>query len=260
MKELLTIEKIDEITLQQLKEDPVKGVTEYPILDFDKRALRKLSKGVHETLRYSKIKPNRKKSYLKMKRAFDVCASSFGLLLCGIPILVFALLIFLQDGGNPFFTQDRLTEDGKIFKMIKLRSMCKDAEKQFKKVQAENQTDGLAFKADDDPRITPLGKFIRKTSIDELPQLWNVLQGDMSIIGPRPPLPREVVLYTPYQMQKFLVKGGLACIAQADGRSDLGFDEWVKSDIEYVKTQSFMGDIKLCFRIFWAVITRKGAK
>jgi lipopolysaccharide/colanic/teichoic acid biosynthesis glycosyltransferase len=99
--------------------------------------------------------------------------------------------------------------------------MCIDAEAKFAEVQKENQSDGLAFKSDDDPRVTRIGKFIRKTSIDELPQFFNVLRGDMSIIGPRPPLPREVVLYTPEQMDRLLVKGGLSCICQTEGRSDM---------------------------------------
>ena len=105
-----------------------------------------------------------------------------------------------------------------------------------------------------------MGHFIRKTSIDELPQLWNVLKGDMSIIGPRPPLPREVVLYTPHQMERLLVKGGLACICQAEGRSDMEFDKWVESDIQYIKKRSLGLDIKICFQTIGAVILKKGAR
>jgi len=144
--------------------------------------------------------------------------------------------------------------------MYKLRSMCVDAEEKFKEVQAQNQMDGIAFKSEEDLRITKIGKFIRRTSIDELPQFWNVLKGDMSLIGPRPPLPREVVLYTPYQMQRLLVKGGLACIAQVEGRSNLPFDEWVDYDIQYIKTRSFRTDVVLCFRTLKAVFHGKGAK
>lgn len=144
--------------------------------------------------------------------------------------------------------------------MYKFRSMCMDAEKRFAEVQKENETDGLAFKSENDPRITKVGHFIRKTSIDELPQLWNVLKGDMSIIGPRPPLPREVVLYTPHQMERLLVKGGLACICQAEGRSDMEFDKWVESDIRYIKKRSLGLDIKICFQTIGAVILKKGAR
>ena len=138
--------------------------------------------------------------------------------------------------------------------------MCVDAEARFAEVQKENQSDGLAFKSDDDPRITRIGRFIRKTSIDELPQLWNVFKGDMSIIGPRPPLPREVVLYTPEQMDRLIVKGGLSCICQCEGRSDMEFDKWVESDVRYIKTRSAGLDIKLMFKTLTAVLKRKGAK
>lgn len=144
--------------------------------------------------------------------------------------------------------------------MYKLRSMCTDAEQRFAEVQKENQSDGIAFKAEDDPRITKIGKFIRKTSIDELPQFWNVLKGDMSLIGPRPPLPREVVLYTPEQMDRLLVKGGLACICQTEGRSDMDFDEWVRTDIEYIKNRSALFDLKLIGKMITAVLLQKGAK
>jgi len=138
--------------------------------------------------------------------------------------------------------------------------MCVDAEAKFAEVQKENKSDGLAFKSDDDPRITKIGKFIRKTSIDELPQLFNVLKGDMSIIGPRPPLPREVVLYTPHHMDRLLVKGGLSCICQTEGRSDMPFEEWVDSDIKYIENRNAGFDLKLMFKTVSAVLLRKGAK
>ena len=195
-----------------------------------------------------------------MKRITDFCVSLIALLVLFIPILIVSVLIYMEDKGNPFFSQIRLTENGRPFKMYKLRSMCIDAESRFSEVQKENQSDGLAFKSDDDPRITKIGKFIRKTSIDELPQFWNVLKGDMSLIGPRPPLPREVVLYTPEQMDRLLVKGGLSCICQTEGRSDMEFEKWVESDIEYIKTRSVALDLKLMFKTISVVILRKGAK
>ena len=138
--------------------------------------------------------------------------------------------------------------------------MCVDAEAKFAEVQKENQSDGLAFKSENDPRITKIGGFIRKTSIDELPQLWNILKGDMSIIGPRPPLPREVVLYTPEQMDRLLVKGGLSCICQVEGRSDMEFDKWVESDVKYIKNRSLRMDISLVFKTIGAVLKGKGAR
>ncbi len=236
------------------------GVREYPILDFDEKALCKLQTGVKETLRYSKVRISGGRGYEFFKRVFDVCAASIGLAVLAIPMGAFALAIYIDDKGNPFFSQVRLTKNGKPFHMYKLRSMCMDAEKKFADVQKENTSDGLAFKSDDDPRITRIGKFIRKTSIDELPQLINVIKGDMSIIGPRPPLPREVVLYTPEHMDRLLVKGGLSCICQCEGRSDMEFDKWVESDIKYIKERSALFDVKLILKTISAVLQRKGAK
>ncbi|MBP5362354.1 MAG: sugar transferase [Ruminococcus sp.] len=236
------------------------GVTEYPILKFDDRALTLLHMGVSNTLKHTQIKPKGGKGFEFVKRAFDIVASAGALSVLALPIGVVALIIYLDDKGNPFFSQVRLTKDGKPFKMYKLRSMCIDAEARFAEVQKENQSDGLAFKSDDDPRVTRIGKFIRKTSIDELPQFYNVLRGDMSIIGPRPPLPREVVLYTPDQMDRLLVKGGLSCICQTEGRSDMEFDKWVEGDVRYIKTRSAGLDLKLMFKTAAAVILRKGAK
>ena len=236
------------------------GVTEYPILNFDDRALSLLHLGVSNTLKHTKVKPRGGKGFEFAKRAFDIVASAGALTVLALPIGVVALIIYLDDKGNPFFSQVRLTKDGKPFKMYKLRSMCMDAEARFAEVQKENQSDGLAFKSDDDPRVTRIGKFIRKTSIDELPQFFNVLRGDMSIIGPRPPLPREVVLYTPEQMDRLLVKGGLSCICQTEGRSDMEFDKWVEGDVRYIKTRSAGLDLKLMFKTAAAVILRKGAK
>ena len=255
----LTEEQVTEITLSSLKENP-EGVTEYPILEFDDRALRLLSSGVAETLRYSEVKPRGGLGYRFVKRLFDIVVSSLGLILLAIPMGVVALVIYLDDKGSPIFSQARLTENGKVFRMHKFRSMCVDAEKKFAEVQKENETDGLAFKSENDPRITKIGRFIRKASIDELPQLWDVFCGHMSIIGPRPPLPREVVLYTPHQMQRPMVKGGLSCICQVEGRSDMEFDKWVESDIEYIKTRSAGLDLKLLFKTIGVVIMKKGAR
>lgn len=254
-----TEEMVTRITLDSMKNNN-EGVTEYPILDFDQRALKLLCEGIRETLKYSKLKPAGSKTYKILKRTFDIILSTAALAVLIIPMGAVALAIYIDDKGNPFFSQIRLTENGKPFKMYKFRSMCIDAEEKFAEVQKSNQTDGIAFKSENDPRITKIGHFIRKTSIDELPQLWNVLKGDMSIIGPRPPLPREVVLYTPHQMERLTVKGGLACICQCEGRSDMNFDEWVESDIRYIKNRSLKLDFSLIFRMISAVIKGKGAK
>lgn len=255
----ITEDEVTEATLKSLESDK-NGVIDYPILEFDERALNLLCTGVHETLKCSNVNPAGGFIYKAVKRVTDFSVSLIALLVLFIPILIVSVLIYMEDKGNPFFSQIRLTESGRPFKMYKLRSMCIDAESRFSEVQKENQSDGLAFKSDDDPRITKIGKFIRKTSIDEFPQFWNVLKGDMSLIGPRPPLPREVVLYTPEQMDRLLVKGGLSCICQTEGRSDMEFDKWVESDIEYIKTRSVALDLKLMFKTISSVVLRKGAK
>lgn len=250
---------LTEITLKTMEENK-DGVTEYPVLDFDDRALGLLSTGVKETLKYTKTKPAGGMGYKIIKRSLDIVISFLAIAVLFIPMIIIALIIFVGDGGNPIFSQVRVTENGKMFKMYKFRSMCIDAEEKFAQVQKDNQSDGLAFKSDDDPRITRIGKFIRKTSIDELPQFINVLKGDMSLIGPRPPLPREVVLYTPRHMERLMVKGGLSCICQVEGRSDMEFDLWVETDIDYIKKRTIWLDISLFFKTIIAVLLRKGAR
>ena len=132
--------------------------------------------------------------------------------------------------------------------MYKFRSMVHNAEELLKHLQEQNEQTGPAFKMTDDPRITKVGKFIRKTSLDELPQLFNVLKGDMSLVGPRPPIPREVEQYNSYQKQRLLVKPGLTCIWQVSGRNNIGFDEWVDMDLEYIKNRNLLLDIKLILK------------
>jgi len=252
-------EQFTELTLESMKSNS-EGVTEYPVLEFDERALNLLSTGVKETLKHSKVKPAGSLAYKIIKRTIDIIISFVAIVILLIPMLIIALIIFLGDRGNPIFSQVRMTENGKTFKMYKFRSMCTDAEEKFAEVQKENQSDGLAFKSDEDPRITKIGRFIRKTSIDELPQLFNVLIGQMSIIGPRPPLPREVVLYTPNHMDRLLVKGGLSCICQVEGRSDMEFDKWVETDIKYIETRNLWLDISLFFKTIGVVLMGKGAR
>lgn len=256
---MVSEEMITDITLSSMKEGS-DGVTEYPVLGFDDRALNLLCTGIAETLKYSDVIPSGGKFYKFIKRSADIILSALGLVILSLPMAVVAMLIFAEDGGNPIFSQVRLTENGTPFKMYKFRSMCMDAEIKFSEVQKNNKSDGIAFKSDEDPRITKIGKFIRKTSIDELPQLFNIVRGDMSVIGPRPPLPREVVLYTPEHMNRLIVKGGLSCICQVEGRSDMPFNEWIKSDIEYIKNRSFLFDVKLFFKMISAVIFGRGAR
>ena len=184
--------------------------------------------------------------YLFLKRLIDIIGASLGLILASPIMLIVAILIKLEDPKGPiFFSQIRNGAYPTTFKMYKFRSMYIDAEERLEELMHLNEQSGPAFKIKDDPRITKIGKFIRKTSLDELPQLFNVLKGEMSLVGPRPAIPREVEQYTPYQKQRLLVKPGLTCIWQVSGRNNIGFDEWVELDIEYIKTRKLWLDIKL---------------
>ena len=184
--------------------------------------------------------------YLFIKRLMDIMGASIGIILTAPIMLVIAILVKLEDPKGPIlFSQIRNGEYPKTFKMYKFRSMYVDAEERLEEIMHLNEQSGPAFKIKDDPRITKVGKFIRKTSLDELPQLFNVLKGDMSLVGPRPAIPREVEQYTPYQRQRLLVKPGLTCIWQVSGRNNIGFDEWVELDIKYIKTRNLWLDIKL---------------
>ena len=184
--------------------------------------------------------------YLVSKRLIDIIGAIFGLIIT-FPILVLiALFIKLEDPKGPiFFMQARNRNEIDTFKMYKFRSMYVDAEERLEELIHLNEQTGPVFKIKNDPRITKIGKIIRKTSLDELPQLINVLKGDMSLVGPRPALPREVEQYTPYQMQRLLVKPGITCIWQASGRNKISFDEWVELDLEYIKKRSLWLDLKL---------------
>ena len=207
-----------------------------------------------------KTTTNEKTGYRVAKRTMDIFCSSIALIVL-LPLLIISCIaIVAYDFGSPFYLQDRVGKDGKKFKIFKLRTMRKNAHQLREMLKDMNESEGATFKVKKDPRITKPGEFLRKTSIDELPQFWNVLKGDMSFIGPRPPLPREVVLYTPDQMDRLLVKGGLSCICQTEGRSDMEFDKWVEGDVKYIKTRSAGLDIKLMFKTAAAVILRKGAK
>ena len=194
------------------------------------------------------------------KRTIDVVCSVVALIVLSPLFLVTALAVFCEDGYKPIFSQIRIGKNGRPFRMYKFRSMCPDAERRLKELEDLNEADGPAFKIEDDPRITKVGRIIRKTSIDELPQLWNILKGDMSIVGPRPPLRNEVRQYGDYERQRLLVKPGLTCYWQCSGRSDIGFDEWMRLDIKYIMERSTLTDIGLILKTIPAVIMRKGAK
>lgn len=202
----------------------------------------------------------RKKSYWVLRRGQDIFFSALALLLLWPVMLIVALVIYLDDPhGSPVFSQIRCGRDGKLFKMYKFRSMYVDAEERLGEILDENEMDGPAFKMKDDPRITRVGRFIRKVSLDELPQLWNILKGDMSIVGPRPALPREVELYTEPQKQRMYVTPGLTCYWQVQPRrNDITFDEWMELDLKYIQERSFWVDWKIIFQTIGAVIRKEG--
>ena len=198
---------------------------------------------------YSEVLAKESILYSVTKRLIDIVGSLCGIILLSPLFLIVAILIKLEDPkGKVFFSQERNGKYPKTFKMYKFRSMVHNAEELLKDLMDRNEQTGPVFKINDDPRITKVGKFIRKTSIDELPQLFNVLKGDMSLVGPRPAIPREVEQYNSYQMQRLAVKPGLTCIWQVSGRNNIGFDEWVEMDIEYIKTRNLWLDIKLIFK------------
>lgn len=198
---------------------------------------------------YSDVLAKESIFYSVTKRLIDIVGSLCGIILLSPLFLIVAILIKLEDPkGKVFFAQERNGRYPKTFKMYKFRSMVHNAEELLKDLMDRNEQSGPVFKINDDPRITKVGKFIRKTSIDELPQLFNVLKGDMSLVGPRPPIPHEVDQYNSYQMQRLAVKPGLTCIWQVSGRNNIGFDEWVEMDIEYIKTRNLWLDIKLIFK------------
>lgn len=173
---------------------------------------------------------------------------------------VVALMIWIDSpGASPIFCQNRVGRDGKEFKLYKFRSMVPNAEAKLKEVLDQNEMDGPVFKIKKDPRITRVGRFIRKTSIDELPQLVDILKGDMSIVGPRPALPREVAKYTEYERQRLYVTPGLTCYWQVQpNRNDLTFDEWVKLDLKYIQERNFWLDWKLIFQTVGVVFKMYG--
>ncbi|MGF1943697.1 sugar transferase [Enterococcus casseliflavus] len=198
--------------------------------------------------------------YHFIKRAIDIFGSSLGLIVLSPLFLIVGYMIKKEDSGGPiFFSQDRVGKNGKVFKMYKFRSMCIDAEERLALLLEHNEVEGAMFKIKDDPRVTRIGKFIRKTSIDELPQLWNVLKGNMSLVGPRPPLVREVVEYSEYDKQRLFVKPGCTGLWQVSGRNHVGFHEMVQLDLEYIDSQSLYFDIKVIFKTIIIILKPNGA-
>ncbi|WP_423212820.1 sugar transferase [Priestia aryabhattai] len=207
-----------------------------------------------------RVNPNNKQGYLLSKRCIDILGSLAGLLVLLIVFIIIALLIKIEDPkGSIFFSQKRVGKNGKEFNMYKFRSMVSDAEAKLAELLQQNEATGAMFKMKNDPRVTKIGRFIRKTSIDELPQLLNVLKGDMSLVGPRPPLVREVNEYTEYQKQRLLVTPGCTGLWQVSGRSNVGFEEMVELDLTYMTTRSLTTDITIICRTVLLLFGSKNA-
>jgi len=207
-----------------------------------------------------KIEFEEKKAYTILKRGMDIIGAITGLVFLSWLFLIVAVLIKIEDPkGTVFFKQIRVGKNGKEFYMFKFRSMVSDAEERLKDLLKYNEIDGAMFKLKEDPRVTKIGKFIRKTSIDELPQLWNVLKGEMSLVGPRPPLPREVKEYTNYDKQRLLVIPGCTGLWQVSGRNSLNFKQMVELDIEYISNRTVLLDIKIIYKTVFLFLGSKNA-
>lgn len=200
------------------------------------------------------------RQYRVWRRVQDILVALIGLLLLWPLMLIVAIVIMIDSpGAGPIYAQTRVGQDGKEFTFYKFRSMHPNAETKLEELLPQNEMQGPVFKIKDDPRITRVGKFIRKTSIDELPQIWNIFKGDMSIVGPRPGLPREVEQYDDYARQRLLVRPGLTCLWQIQpSRNELTFDEWVDLDVKYIQERSFLLDWKIIFKTVGAVLGMNG--
>lgn len=192
--------------------------------------------------------------YLFLKRTIDIIFALVGLVCISPLLLVVAIAIKIESEGPIIFAQERIGYKGKKFKMYKFRSMVANAEELKEKLKDQNEMDGPMFKMKNDPRITRVGRILRKTSIDELPQLVNVLKGDMSLVGPRPSLEKEVEKFDDWMLERLEVKPGLTCYWQVSGRNDIEFEEWMKLDIKYVRERNTLIDLKLIFRTFFVLL------
>ncbi|BAD66230.1 sugar transferase [Shouchella clausii KSM-K16] len=212
----------------------------------------------HRSRKQEKVTVNDSKGYLFAKRTLDIAAATAGLIMLSPLFFILAILIKWEDPKGPvFFKQIRVGKDGKEFYMYKFRSMVSNAEDLLKDLLDKNEVSGLMFKMKDDPRVTKVGKFIRRTSIDELPQLVNVLKGEMSLVGPRPPLPREVADYNTYHRQRLLVKPGCTGVWQVSARNNVGFEEMVEMDLNYIRSRNLFTDLKLIFFTTFVMLRSK---
>lgn len=198
--------------------------------------------------------------YLAVKRCFDIVFSLLCIIVFTIPILFVMLLIVIDSpGASPIYTQYRVGKNGRVFKLYKLRSMVPEADHMLDSLLDQNEMEGPAFKISNDPRITRVGRVIRKTCIDELCQLWNILKGDMSFVGPRPPLPREVEQYNDFQRNRLSVVPGLTCYWQIQpNRNSLTFDKWLELDLKYIEERNVKTDLMIIFKTVGAVLNMEG--
>lgn len=202
----------------------------------------------------------KKAGYAFAKRGFDIVFSIAALIVLALPLAIIAMIVVIDaPGASPIYVQKRVGKNGRVFNFYKFRSMVPHAEEMLESLLEKNEMNGPVFKIKDDPRITRFGRFIRRTSIDELPQLWNVLKGDMSLVGPRPPLPREVEQYNESQMQRLSVTPGLTCYWQIQpSRNSLSFEEWLALDMKYISERSFKTDFIILCKTVGAVIGSEG--
>lgn len=209
---------------------------------------------------YRNVYVNNKKGYLFLKRIIDIVGSIIGLLIFSPAIILIGIAIKIEDPkGKILFCQERVGINNKIFTMYKFRSMVGNAEELLEHVSYLNEMDGPVFKIKDDPRITKVGKFIRKTSLDEIPQFLNILKGDMSLVGPRPPLVSEVEQYSDYEIQRLMVKPGLTCYWQIGGRNSVDFQQWVELDLKYIEERNTFVDIKIILKTFFILFGDENA-
>jgi exopolysaccharide biosynthesis polyprenyl glycosylphosphotransferase len=197
---------------------------------------------------------------LVAKRFFDVLASALALLALAPVFLGITIAIRLDSPGPVFFRQRRVGLNGRVFEMLKFRSMYRDAEQRLEALRAQNEMTGPVFKMKNDPRVTKVGRFLRKTSLDEFPQFWNVLKGEMSVVGPRPPIPAEVREYKRWQRRRLSVKPGITCLWQISGRNNVDFDRWMELDLDYIDRWSLWGDLAICLKTIPAVLSTRGAR
>lgn len=241
----------EEVAITTITEPPAKKNIVVEEIHFNK---------VPDTFVITPVNLDEARGYLIAKRVLDIFGALFGLLILSPFLFVLAMTIKFEDkNASIFFSQERIGKNGEKFKMYKFRSMVSDAEERLSALLEHNETTGAMFKMANDPRVTKVGRFIRKTSVDELPQLWNVLRGEMSLVGPRPPLPREVAEYTSYDLQRLSVVPGCTGLWQVSGRSNIGFKEMVDLDILYIKTRNFMMDFKIIVKTITVLFGSKDA-